>query len=115
MSLESRIAQSLNVPGSGGASAASDLKQVRLVEGATVKEFAEKTGIRPKDIQALLLQRGVFATLNQPLDNEMAQELGRRFGFDVQFLGFEEMIVDDEISKLIGDEDTSEADVEEVC
>ena len=113
MSLESRIAQSLNVPGSGGASAASDLKQVRLVEGATVKEFAEKTGIRPKDIQALLLQRGVFATLNQPLDNEMAQELGRRFGFDVQFLGFEEMIVDDEISKLIGDEQTLEEYVEE--
>jgi translation initiation factor IF-2 len=106
--LEDRIAQSLN-PAAG----AADLKQVRLVEGATVKEFAEKTGIRPKDIQALLLQRGVFATLNQPLDNEMAKELGRRFGFDVQFLGFEEMIVDDEINKLIGDEQNLEEYVEE--
>ncbi|HEX7317976.1 MAG TPA: translation initiation factor IF-2 [Pyrinomonadaceae bacterium] len=96
--LEDRIAQSLN-PSAGAASA--DLKQVRLVEGATVKEFAEKTGIRPKDIQALLLQRGVFATLNQPLDNEMAKELGRRFGFDVQFLGFEEMVADEELEQLI--------------
>ncbi|HEX6182867.1 MAG TPA: translation initiation factor IF-2 [Pyrinomonadaceae bacterium] len=96
--LEDRIAQSLN-PASGPATA--DLKQVRLVEGATVKEFAEKTGIRPKDIQALLLQRGVFATLNQTLDNEMAKELGRRFGFDVQFLGFEEMIADEELEQLI--------------
>ncbi|MDT5269505.1 MAG: translation initiation factor [Acidobacteriota bacterium] len=96
--LEDRIAQSLN-PAAGAASA--DLKQVRLVEGATVKEFAEKTGIRPKDIQALLLQRGVFATLNQPLDNEMATELGRRFGFDVQFLGFEEMVADEELEQLI--------------
>jgi translation initiation factor IF-2 len=96
--LEDRIAQSLN-PAAGPA--AADLKQVRLVEGATVKEFAEKTGIRPKDIQALLLQRGVFATLNQTLDNEMAKELGRRFGFDVQFLGFEEMIADEELEQLI--------------
>ncbi|HEX8502870.1 MAG TPA: translation initiation factor IF-2 N-terminal domain-containing protein, partial [Pyrinomonadaceae bacterium] len=96
--LEDRIAQSLN-PAAGPATA--DLKQVRLVEGATVKEFAEKTGIRPKDIQALLLQRGVFATLNQTLDNEMAKELGRRFGFDVQFLGFEEMIADEELEQLI--------------
>ncbi|MET0625789.1 MAG: translation initiation factor IF-2 [Pyrinomonadaceae bacterium] len=95
--LEDRIAQSLN-PASA---AAGDLKQVRLVEGATIKEFAEKTGIRPKDIQALLLQRGVFATLNQTLDNEMAKELGRRFGFDVQFLGFEEMIADEELEQLI--------------
>jgi translation initiation factor IF-2 len=106
--LEDRIAQSLN-PASG-AGAASDLKQVRLVEGATVKEFAEKTGIRPKDIQALLLQRGVFATLNQPLDNEMAKELGRRFGFDVQFLGFEEMVAEEEFEQLIESEadDTEE-------
>ncbi|MCA1617952.1 MAG: translation initiation factor IF-2 [Acidobacteria bacterium] len=106
--LEDRIAQSLN-PAS--AAAAGDLKQVRLVEGATVKEFAEKTGIRPKDIQALLLQRGVFATLNQTLDNEMAKELGRRFGFDVQFLGFEEMIADTELEQLIESDadDTEEA------
>ncbi|MBV9924185.1 MAG: translation initiation factor IF-2 [Acidobacteria bacterium] len=96
--LEDRIAQSLNPAAGAGA---ADLKQVRLVEGATVKEFAEKTGIRPKDIQALLLQRGVFATLNQPLDNEMATELGRRFGFDVQFLGFEEMVADEELEQLI--------------
>ena len=106
--LEDRIAQSLN-PATGVGTVA-DLKQVRLVEGATVKEFAEKTGIRPKDIQALLLQRGVFATLNQPLDNEMAKDLGRRFGFDVQFLGFEEMVAEEEFEQLIESEadDTEE-------
>ena len=99
--LENRIAQSLNVP-----SKPDELKQVRLVEGASVKEFAEKTGIRPKDIQALLLQRGVFATLNQSLDNDVAQEIGRRFGFDVQFVGYEEMVTDEELERVIGgDED----------
>src|SRR5438105_6045969 len=99
MSLESRIAQSLNVP--AAAAGVSDMKQVRLVEGSTVKEFADKLGIRPKDIQALLLQRGVFATLNQPLDNDMAQEIGRRFGFDVQFVGFEEMVTEEEFEHLL--------------
>jgi len=104
--LEDRIAQSINAPGG-----AADLKQVRLVEGATIKEFADKLGIRPKDIQAMLLQRGVFATLNQPLDNNVAQELGKRFGFDVQFLGFEEMVAEEEFEQLIesDSDDTEEA------
>ena len=103
--LEDRIAQSINSPGGAG-----DLKPVRLVEGATIKEFADKLGIRPKDIQALLLQRGVFATLNQPLDNSVAQELGKRFGFDVQFLGFEEMVAEEEFEQLI---ESDSDDVEE--
>ena len=103
--LENRIAQSLNMPGT-----ATDLKQVRLIEGGSVKELAEKTGIRPKDIQALLLQRGVFATLNQSLDNEVAQEIGRRFGFDIQFVGYEEMVTDEELERVIGgDTDYAEA------
>src|SRR5215207_9643192 len=59
----------------------------------------------------MLLQRGVFATLNQPLDNSVAQELGKRFGFDVQFLGFEEMVAEEEFEQLIesDSDDTEEA------
>src|SRR5262249_49513310 len=53
--LEERIAGRLQVPGDAG-----ELKPVRLVEGSTVKEFAEKLGIKPKDVVTLLLQRGVF-------------------------------------------------------
>src|SRR2546423_3036823 len=54
---------------------------------------------------ALLLQRGVFATLNQSLDNDVAQEIGRRFGFDVQFVGYEEMVTDEELERVIGGEE----------
>jgi translation initiation factor IF-2 len=61
--LEERIAGRLQMP-----SDASELKPVRLVEGSTVKEFAEKLGIKPKDVVTLLLQRGVFATINQGLE-----------------------------------------------
>lgn len=95
MSLEDRIAGRLEVPGSG------ELKSVRLIEGSTVKEFAEKLGIKPKDVVTLLLQRGVFATINQPLMDDVASELGRRFGYNVSFVPFEEMVAEEEFEELI--------------
>jgi translation initiation factor IF-2 len=97
LSLEDRIAGRLEVlPGS-----TSDLKEVRLIEGSTVKEFAEKLGIKPKDIVTLLLQRGVFATINQPLMDDVAADLGKRFGYDVSFVPFEEMVAEEEFEELI--------------
>ncbi|HEU4714470.1 MAG TPA: translation initiation factor IF-2 [Pyrinomonadaceae bacterium] len=95
LSLEDRIAGRLETPGSGG------LKEVRLIEGSTVKEFAEKLGIKPKDIVTLLLQRGVFATINQPLMDDVAADLGKRFGYDVSFVPFEEMVAEEEFEELI--------------
>src|SRR5207249_6047505 len=85
-----------------------ELKPVRLVEGSTVKEFAEKLGIKPKDVVALLLQRGVFATINQALNDDVAAELGQRFGYEVTFVPFEEMIAEEEFEELIA------ADVDDV-
>ncbi len=95
LSLEDRIATRLDMPGSG------ELKEVRLIEGSTVKEFAEKLGIKPKDIVTLLLQRGVFATINQPLMDDVAADLGKRFGYDVSFVPFEEMVAEEEFEELI--------------
>ncbi len=98
LTLEQRIAGSM----SGGTGVATnEIKQVRLVEGSTVKELAEKMGIKPKDIVALLLQRGVFATINQALNSDVAVELGRRFGYEVSFVPFEEMVVEEEFEELI--------------
>ncbi len=78
-----------------------DLKPVRLVEGATVRDFAEKLGIVPKDIVQLLIKRGVFATLNQPIGEKIAAELGKNFGYEVSFVPFEEMVVEQEFEDLI--------------
>ena len=96
LTLEERIAGRLEAPGVPG-----ELKPVRLVEGSTVKEFAEKLGIKPKDIVTLLLQRGVFATINQALNDDVAHELGERFGYDVTFVPFEEMVAEEEFEELI--------------
>jgi translation initiation factor IF-2 len=103
LTLEQRIAGRLEV-----SSSPSDLKSVRIVEGSTVKEFAEKLGIKPKDIVSLLLQRGVFATINQALNDDVAAELGKRFGYDVTFVPFEEMVAEEEFEELIA------ADVDDV-
>ncbi|HET6671220.1 MAG TPA: translation initiation factor IF-2, partial [Pyrinomonadaceae bacterium] len=95
LSLEDRIAGRMD------ASVPGELKPARLVEGSTVKEFAEKLGIKPKDVVALLLQRGVFATINQPLNDDVAVDLGKRFGYDVAFVPFEEMVAEEEFEELI--------------
>jgi translation initiation factor IF-2 len=94
LSLEDRIAGRME-PLTG------ELKAARLIEGSTVKEFAEKLGIKPKDVVTLLLQRGVFATINQPLNDDVAADLGRRFGYDVTFVPFEEMVAEEEFEELI--------------
>jgi len=91
--LEERIAGKIQVSG--------DLKPVRLVEGSTVKEFAEKLGIKPKEVVGLLLQRGVFATINQALDDNVAADLGKRFGYEVTFVPFEDMVAEEEFEELI--------------
>lgn len=96
LSLEDRIAGRLETPTIPG-----ELKSVRLVEGSTVKEFAEKLGIKPKDVVTLLLQRGVFATINQPLNDDVAVDLGKRFGYEVAFVPFEEMVAEEEFEELI--------------
>lgn len=96
LSLEDRIAGRMDLAEGEG-----EHKPARLVEGSTVKEFAEKLGIKPKDVVSLLLQRGVFATINQPLNDDVAVELGHRFGYEVSFVPFEEMVAEEEFEELI--------------
>lgn len=86
------------------------LKTVRLTEGATIREFAEGIGVTPRDIVQLLVKRGVFATLNQPIGEAAAIELGEKFGREVSFVQFEEMVIEQEFEDLIA----SDADDEEV-
>jgi translation initiation factor IF-2 len=74
----------------------AELKPVRLVEGSTVREFADKLEVAPKEVVAELFNRGVMATINQTLNPDVAREIGRVFGFDVSFGAFEDMIIETE-------------------
>ena len=84
-----------------GAVDAGNLKTVRLTEGATIREFAEALGITPRDIVQLLIKRGIFATLNQPMGEKMATEMAHGFGYDVSFVAFEDMVIEQEFEELI--------------
>ncbi len=86
------------------------LKQIRLTEGATIREFSEALGVTPRDIVQLLVKRGIFATLNQPIGEPMAKELGVNFGYEVSFVPFEEMVIEQEYDEIIA----ADADDEEV-
>lgn len=79
----------------------ADLKQVRLVEGATVRDFAEKLGIVPKEYCAVAHQTRYFCHINQPIGEKIAAELGKNFGYDVTFVPFEKMVVEQEFEELI--------------
>ncbi len=84
-----------------GAVDGDHLRTARLTDGATVREFAEALGITPRDIVQLLIKRGVFATLNQPIGDKMATEMGLDFGYNVSFVPFEEMVIEQEFEELI--------------
>lgn len=82
----------------------ASLKELRLTEGATIREFAEGLGVTPRDIVQLLVKKGVFATLNQPIAEDIAKELGEKFGNNVRFVPFEEMVIEQEFEELIAAE-----------
>src|SRR5437868_1942127 len=65
-------------------------RNITITEGISVKDLAEKLDIRAKDLIARLLGRGVFATINQTLDAELATDMARFFGADTNVISFEE-------------------------
>ena len=67
-----------------------------VTEGITVRELAEKLDIRAKDLLKTLLDRGVFASINQALDVPTATNLAEAFNGIVQVVTFEEQVVQEE-------------------
>jgi translation initiation factor IF-2 len=65
-------------------------RNITITEGISVKDLAEKLDIRAKDLISRLLARGVFATVNQTLDAELASEMARFFGAETNVITFEE-------------------------
>jgi len=63
---------------------------VFFTEGVTVKELSEKLGVLARDIQRLLLQRGVMATVNQTLDANTAVQIAKEIGVEAAVVSFEE-------------------------
>jgi translation initiation factor IF-2 len=81
-------------------------RNITITEGISVKDLAEKLDIRAKDLISRLLARGVFATINQTLDAELASEMARFFGADTNVITFEEQAAKDVDAALASGEET---------
>jgi translation initiation factor IF-2 len=84
-------------------------RNITITEGISVKDLAEKLGIRAKDVIARLVVRGVFATINQTLDAELASEMARFFGADTEVITFEEQAAKDTTEATESKEEGAEA------
>ncbi|MFL6215031.1 MAG: translation initiation factor IF-2 [Blastocatellia bacterium] len=78
----------------------TEMRSMKVVEGITVKDFAEKIEVKPKDVVTEMIKRGVMATINQTINPEIAQAIGRDFGYDISFAPFEEIISEAEAVKI---------------
>src|SRR5262245_28517556 len=68
-------------------------RKITLTEGLTVKDLAEKLDVKTKDMIKKLMDRGMFATINQTLDKEMAKEIAKEFNAEADFITFEESVM----------------------
>ncbi len=72
---------------------AREPRPVTITEGIAVRELAEKLDVRAKDLLKTLLDRGIFASINQALDLGTATSLAEAFSGIVTVVPFEEQLV----------------------
>jgi translation initiation factor IF-2 len=68
-------------------------RKITITEGVTIKELSEKLGVRAKEVIKRLLEKGIFATINQTLDSQTATEMARAFGAETSVISFEEEVL----------------------
>ena len=71
-------------------------RAVTITEGITVRELAEKLDIRAKELLKSLMDKGMFASINQALDVQTATQLAESFSGIVQVVSFEQQMVQEE-------------------
>ena len=63
---------------------------ITLSEGMTVREFADKLGVKAKDLIQVLVKRGIMATINHVLETDLALEIAEQHGIEASVVTFEE-------------------------
>jgi translation initiation factor IF-2 len=65
-------------------------KDITIGEGITVKELSEKLGIKIGIVIQRLVEKKIFATINQTLDVRIAEDVAASFGAQTSHMSFEE-------------------------
>ncbi len=81
-------------------------REITVAEGVTVKELSEKLGVKANLVVKKLVEKKIFATINQTLDVKLAEELAREFGASTNQVSYEEestqeLEVADETANLV--------------
>ena len=66
---------------------------ITLAEGMTVKDLADKLEVRVKDVLAKLLMKRMMLTINSVVETEVARDLAREFGAEIEMRSFEQELV----------------------
>ena len=79
-------------------------RDITISEGITVKELSEKLDVKANFVIKKLVDRGIFATINQTLDAKLATDISREFGASTSTVTYEEEAMQDiEIAEEAGD------------
>jgi translation initiation factor IF-2 len=79
-------------------------RDITISEGITVKELSEKLDVKANFVIKKLVDRGIFATINQTLDAKLATDISREFGASTSTVTYEEEAMQDiEIKEEAGD------------
>ena len=74
--------------------------KVALTEGATVKELADKLGVKANDLMKhLLMKKGLMVSINQPLGADLALEIAKDLDIDAEIVSFETAVELEAIEK----------------
>ncbi len=65
-------------------------REITIAEGITVKELSEKLGVKANLVIKKMVERKIFATINQTLDVKLAEQLSRDFGASTNKVSYEE-------------------------
>jgi translation initiation factor IF-2 len=66
-------------------------REITITEGTTVRQLAEKLGVKAKELLAVLIQRGELVTINSVLDTRTAEDVASHFNAKVHVVPFEEL------------------------
>ncbi|MEU8796959.1 translation initiation factor IF-2 [Spirillospora sp. NPDC048819] len=83
--------ENMQAPAVGGVSAPRGHgKTIRLPQGASLTDFAEKVGANPASLVAIMMHLGKMVTATQSVDPDDLQALGLELDFDVQVVSPED-------------------------
>lgn len=69
-------------------------RKIRILETITVGELAKKMGVKVGEVVTRLLDLGVVATINHPLDVDTASLIADEFSYAIESTSFEEGILE---------------------